>query len=157
MKIEPIANAGRGLGQDHLSERPPPVGAESRAASKRSPVDLRQREEQRRDHEQDVELEHRKSNREGREPELRDRLGDDVQLHEELVEAPPRPIGGKVHAIARVRKLVQKGASAMMKSAIWIRRVCTFRARKYATGKPKTRQAATAMTDVTNEDSMLSQ
>ncbi len=59
--------------------------------------------------------------------------------------------------MARVRKLVQNGASAMMKSAIWMRRLCTLRARKYATGNPRTRHATTAITDVTTVDSMLSQ
>ncbi len=73
------------------------------------------------------------------------------------LRAPSRPISGNVHAIARVRKLVQNGASAMMKSAIWMRRLSTLSARKYATGKPRTRHATTAMTDVTNVESMLSQ
>ena len=73
------------------------------------------------------------------------------------LSAPSRPISGNVQAIERVRKLVQNGASAMMKSAIWFRRLSTLSARKYATGKPRTRQATTAITDVTKVESMLSQ
>jgi hypothetical protein len=46
-----------------------------------------------------------------------------------------------------VSVLVQKGARAMMNSAIWLRKLFTFNARKYAIGKPKTRQAMTAMSD----------
>ena len=71
--------------------------------------------------------------------------------------APSRPISGNVQAIARVRKLVQNGASAMMNNAIWIRRLSTLRARKYATGNPMTRHATTAITEVTKVESMLSQ
>ena len=44
-----------------------------------------------------------------------------------------------------------------MNRAIWLRRLFTFRARKYATGKPKTRHATTAMSERTKLDSMLSQ
>jgi hypothetical protein len=51
-------------------------------------------------------------------------------------------------------KLVQNGASARMKSAIWYCSFFTFMARKYATGKPKTRQAATAIAEIWNDRSM---
>ena len=51
-------------------------------------------------------------------------------------------------------KLVQNGASARMKSAIWYSSFLTFIARKYATGKPKTRQAATAIAEISNDLSM---
>ena len=63
--------------EDHLSGTSPPVDAEVARRFRRRPVDLRQREEQRIDHEEDVELDHREPHGEGREPELRDRLGDD--------------------------------------------------------------------------------
>src|SRR5438132_671272 len=62
-----------------------------------------------------------------------------------MLSIPWVPMSGYVHATDRVVKLVQNGASAMMKSAIWYCSFCTFIARKYATGKPKTRQAATAI------------
>jgi len=74
-----------------------------------------------------------------------------------LFSAPSVPISGKVHATARVRKLVQKGASATMKSATCILRLCTLSARKYATGNPSTRHKATAISDVSNVLSMLCQ
>ena len=51
-------------------------------------------------------------------------------------------------------KLVQNGASARMKRPIWYWSFCTFIARKYATGKPKRRQAATAMTEIWNDRHM---
>ena len=61
--------------------------------------------------------------------------------------APSRPVSGNVQAIDRVSVLVQNGARAMMNSAIWLRRLFTFNARKYAIGKPKTRQATTAISE----------
>ena len=45
----------------------------------------------------------------------------------------------------------------MMNSVIWFRRLETLSARKYATGNPRTRHATTAITDVMNVESMLSQ
>jgi len=56
-----------------------------------------------------------------------------------------------------VRKLVQNGANATMKSAIWMRRLSTLSARKYATGYPNTMQAVTAITDVMKLVSMFFQ
>ena len=47
------------LREDHLAERAPPVAAEVARSLERVPVDLREQEEDRRDHEQDVELDHR--------------------------------------------------------------------------------------------------
>ena len=61
---------------------------------------------------------------------------------------PSTSLNGYVQATERTRKLVQNGASAMTKSAIWLRSVCTLSARKYATGKPRTRHATTAISDV---------
>ena len=75
-----------------------------------------------------------------------------MQLDEELVQGAFTAHERNVHAIALVRKLVQKGASATMKSAICQRRLLTFNARKYATGNPKRRQAKTAISAVTNDD-----
>ena len=78
-------------------------------------------------------------------------------LRSAWLSAPSRPISGYAQATERVRKLVQNGASAMMKSAIWFCSFSTFIARKYATGKPNTRQAATAISDVSNDVSMFCQ
>src|SRR5262249_6015208 len=64
---------------------------------------------------------------------------------------------GKGHATERTRKLVQNGASATMKSAICTRRLCTFSARKYATGTPRTRHTATATADGSELGGMLLQ
>ena len=82
MKIEPITMPGIVCGRitslNVWNQLPP----RSRAASMRVPVDLAEQEEERRDHEQDVELDHREPDRERREAERVDRLADDVELDE---------------------------------------------------------------------------
>ena len=59
MKIEPMTIPGIVCGRITSRNVLPPVAAEVARRLERVPVDLREQEEDRRDHEEDVELDHR--------------------------------------------------------------------------------------------------
>ena len=78
-------------------------------------------------------------------------------LRSSWLSAPSRPISGNVHAIARVRKLVQNGASATMNSAIWMLQLLDLQRQEVGDGEAEHEARATAINDVSNVVSMLCQ